>query len=138
MGLFGKKKEKTHSIKYVVLTNGLPNFMSDCVIEIIINEANNCMNFIESSNNHATASLPFEKIIRLETGTKIGVVPKTLSKNEPRVLQTLKIIYYSNGEEKEINLCETNNYGTAPFNLLKTLLNINIQKNTSAPTHIDL
>lgn len=131
--MFGKKKEKVHSIKYVVLENGLPNFVSNSVIEVIINEPDH---YIQFKGNGASANLTFNKIIRYETGTKIAVLPKMVSKNKAQAIQTLKIIYSSADGEKEINLCETNYNGTATFNLLVVLLRANIQ--VDAPKHIDL
>lgn len=134
--MFGKKdKKKVYSVKYVVLENGLLNIPNDFPIEIVVDELNSCINFIKGKND-ATATLPLDKIIKIETSTKLGVQPKLTSKGKPQVLQTLKIIYSSNDEEKEINLCETNFNGTATFNLLKVLLNKHLQ--SDAPKHIDL
>ena len=133
--MFGRNKKKVYSIKYVVVDSGLPNMPSDFPIEVIVDEQNNCLNFIKGKND-ATATLPFDKIQRIETSTKFGVQPGLTPKGKPQVLQTLKIIYVSNDEQKEIDLCETNYNGTTAFNLLKTLLNKHIQ--VDAPTHVDL
>lgn len=135
--MFGKKKDakKVYSVKYVVIENGLSNMTNDSVIEIVVDEPNNCMNFIKGKND-TTATLSLDKITKIEPATKFGVQPKLTSKGKPQVLQTLKIVYSSNDEEKEINLCETNFNGTAAFNLLKVLLNKHLQ--SDAPKHIDL
>lgn len=138
--MFGKKKDrkkKTHSIKYVVLQNGLSNFPNDFVIEVIVDEPNGCINFIKGKND-TTATLQFNKIVRTELGTRIGTIPGALGSNKTQTLQTLKIVYISNDEEKEINLYQTNYGNTMAITLLKTLLDVNIQENLSAPKHIDL
>ena len=136
--MFGKTKDKKkiHVVKYVVLQDGLLNFKSESVIEVVIDEPNNCITFKDLQKDGPSATLSFDKIVRYETGTKIGIIPKLASKNQAQVLQTLKIVYSSNDLEKEINLCETNFNGTAPFNLLKVLLNKHLQ--SDAPKHIDL
>lgn len=160
--MFGKnknRKKKVHSIKYVMLQNGLPNFINDCVIEIIIDEPNGTINFIESKKNGVSASLSLNKIIRLETGTRDKIVVPTSTGaaivggmiagttgaiigastgNKAQSLQTLKIIYSSNDKEKEINLYQTNYGNTNTITLIKTILDINIQENSSTLKHIDL
>lgn len=135
--MFGKKqdKKKVYSIKYVMVENGLLNIPNDFPIEIVVDEPNDCIKFIKGKND-ATATLSLNKLIKIEPGTKLGVQPKLTTKGKPQILQTLKIVYSSNNEEKEINLCETNFNGTAAFNLLKVLLNKHLQ--SDAPKHIDL
>lgn len=160
--MFGKKKDrkkKSHSIKYVMLQNGLSNFINDCVIEVVIDEPNNTINFIEAKKNGVSASLLLNKIIRLETGTRdktvvsnstgaaiiggmvagtTGAIIGASTGNKAQSLQTLKIIYSSNNEEKEINLYQTNYGNVNAIMLIKTILDINIQENLSVPKHIDL
>ena len=135
--MFGrtKDKKKVYSIKYVVIESGLPNITNDIPIEVIVDEPNNCINFIKGKNE-STATLSIDKIIKIETSTKLGVQPKLTSKGKSQVLQTLKITYTSNDETKEINICETNYNGTNAFNLLTTLLNKQLQ--VDAPKHVDL
>ncbi len=160
--MFGKKKDrkkKSHSIKYVMLQNGLSNFINDCVIEVVIDEPNNTINFIEAKNNGVSASLLLNKIVRLETGTRdktivsnstgaaiiggmvagtTGAIIGASTGNKAQSLETLKIIYSSNNEEKEINLYQTNYGNVNAIMLIKTILDINIQENLSVPKHINL
>ena len=127
--MFGKKNKPT-SIKYVVVKNGLPNFVSDAVAEVLVDKSNRTITFVEGKKNGATATLSIDKIIRMETGTTIGAIPKA------QVLQTMNIIYSSTSGEGNISLCETNNYGASSFNLLKTLIQTSLQ--TNAPQHVEL
>lgn len=133
--MFGKKKEKVYSIKYVVLENCLVNIPNDFPIEVIVDESNSCLTFVKGKKD-ATASLQLNKIVRIESATKFAVQPGCVPKGKPQVLQTLKIVYLSNDEEKEINLCETNYNGTNAINLLKTLLNKHLQ--SDSPKHVNL
>lgn len=156
--MFGKKK-KVHSIKYVMLQDGLSNFLNDIVIEILVDEKERIIKFIESKKNGSTANLSIDKIIKVQTGTKdkvisnngtgaaiiggmvagtTGAVIGAGTGNKAQSLLTLKITYISDGEEKEINLYQTNYGNSSTIQLLKTILDINIKENIQQTQHIDL
>lgn len=158
--MFGKKK-KIHTIKYVMLQDGLSNFLNDVCINIIIDENEKLVKFIEpkKKNSGSTANLSIDKIIRVQTGTRnkiinnggtgatlvggmiagtTGAIIGANSGNKAQSLLTLTITYISNEEEKQIHLYETNYYGTSTIQLLKTILDKNIENNIIKSKHIDL
>ena len=108
--------------------------MNDTVVTITIDEDENIMKF-EGCGKSATLSL--DKITSIVVGSKPKTAPGITSKRL-EMLETLKIVYTSNEGDKEINICETNNYGRNQIELLKVTLNRIIYSRTDAPAHIDL
>ena len=135
--MFGKKKDKKKSvvIKFVVLESGIPNFTPDTITTVTIDETDNIIKFDGYGNN--SASLTLDRLIRIESGSKPKTAPGVTSKRL-EMLETLKIVYTSNEGDKEINICETNNYGRNQIELLKVTLNRIIYSRTDAPAHINL
>lgn len=134
--MFGRKepKKKVHTIKYILLLEGLPNFKSDSVIEVVVDETDRLLTF--KAIEGVTATLTFDKIIRYEEGVRLNVIQKSLLKSDTVKLKTLRIVYRSNDEEKSILLSETNYGGAVYINSLKAYLYNNIK--VDAPAHIEL
>ena len=160
--MFGKKKEPKKIVfkKLVMLKDGLPNFLNDIVIEIAVDEPNECITFSEwKKKDNNTASLSFEKISSLEIGEKgstladsstagaviggmIGGLPgavigSTTGKKAPNI-PTLRIKYLSNDGEKEINLYQCNHYSDNSIQFIKTMIDKNIKKQLQKESHINL
>lgn len=154
--MFGMKK-KVHKLKYVMLQDGLSNFLNDVCISIIIDENKRTIEFIEEKKNGSTALLSLDKIIKVQTGTRNKIVnntgtgaaivgaaiagtPGTIigasTGDKSSNLMTLKITYITNDEEKEINVYQTNYGNSTTLQLLKTILDNNIK--VDSPKHINL
>lgn len=162
--MFGKNKEPKKKVfkLQVMLASGLPNFLNDTVLNIIIDEPNQCITFDEGKRKgfvSKTASLPFEKIEALEMGEKgntetdhstkgaivggivagttgaiIGATTGKAAANIP----TLKIIYQSQGEQKEITIYQCPHISAGSIQAVKNIIDIHIKNNIQSDTHIDL
>lgn len=154
--MFGMKK-KVHKLKYVMLQDGLNNFLNDVCISIIIDENKRTIEFIEEKKHGSTALLSLDKIIKVQTGTRNKIVNNTgtgaaivgaaiagtpgaiigaSTGDKSSNLMTLKITYITNDEEKEINVYQTNYGNSTTLQLLKTILDNNIK--VDSPKHINL
>ena len=160
MGLFSKKEPKKRTYKdHVMLKDGLPNFLNDIVINIIIDEPNECITFAEAKRKDIkTASLKFDKIVSVELGEKAstvkgnstgtalaggivggttGAVIGSTMGNNAGVIPTLKIRYQAD-TIKEINLYQCNYYSENSIQLVKMLIDKNIARYQNFEQHVDL
>lgn len=151
------KKKKIHELKYVMLQEGLPNFLNDTCIKIVVDENEKIIKFIDERKNGATADLSINKITSVQTGTRdkiinrngtgaaivggivagtTGAIIGASTGNKSAQLLTLTITYKSNDTENKIILYQTNYGNAATIQLLKALLDKNMLP--SSPTHINL
>lgn len=158
--MFGKKKKELKKRVHKILVmhqNGISSFINDDVINLIIDEPNNCIVFSSTKNN--TARLDFDKITGLELGergntkassstggalvggilggTTGAIIGSTIGK-QAACIPTLKIKYQSSDCEKEINLYQCRNHAEGSINSIHTLLSYNIEKFHDVKSHIDL
>lgn len=156
-----KKEPKKQVYKKLVMhKDGISNFMNDSIIELTIDEPNECIVFTQSpKKDKKTANLDFEKITTLELGEKgstlsnsstggaviggiIGgatgaVIGTTIGKKAPNI-PTLKIKYKSSDVEKEINLYQCNYSSEGSIDFIKFFIEHNIKNYKNVETHVDL
>lgn len=162
MGLLRKNNmsKKRVYTKDVMHQDGLPNFLNDIVIQITIDEINDCITFSEAKKKGVdknSASLDFSKITQLITGERGNVATSTSTVGSiagaivggttgavigattgkaAAFLPTLTIRYNSESGEKDINLYQCNYHSDGSIALIKSLLESNLTH--SQKSHIEL
>lgn len=161
--MFGLKKEKKPKVTkaIVLLRHGLPNFMNNFVLEVLVDETNVCVVFQDGKKVvEKTATLPISKITHIDfyqlreqgedksvqgaiiggaiAGTKGAIVGATAGKKQI-VTSFLEIYYNSNGMQNKILLSQPPHGGDAGIKLIKTVIELLLLKeNREIEQHIEL